>query len=192
MLESDNDSYEQVCREIEKRGITWHRATEGQRLSLGRGVQAEVLNPPDPRLRGTGSGLNDNSVVLRLTYGGASVLLAADIDEVGARRMARLGPAVRSTVLKVPHHGSADPAVREFVGAVSPELAVISVGADNPFGHPSDEMVRELERVGAKIMTTAGDGAVTIRVRPPRWHAYGSAGWGRSSRVTGQAATGVR
>jgi competence protein ComEC len=54
---------------------------------------------------------------------------------------------------------------------VKPELAIISVGESNPFGHPSEEMVRELERVGAKIMRTDRDGAVTVTIRPPRWWA---------------------
>lgn len=184
MLPCDSESYRRLYEEIESRGVKAHRATEGQRLNLGGGVYAEVLNPPDPRLAQTGSDDNNNSVVLRLVYGELSVLLTADIDRVGAMRMARLGDAIQSTVLKVPHHGSAQPAVPEFVDAVKPELAVISVGADNPYGHPSEEMLRELERVGAKIMRTDEDGAVTVKLRPPEWWArgYGVRGRGREVR----------
>jgi competence protein ComEC len=187
MLENENDSYEELCGLIEGDGITWHRATEGQRLNLGGGVYAEVLNPPDPRLWGTGSDDNNNSVVLRLVYGDLSVLLAADLDRVGAQRMARHGEAIQSTVLKVPHHGSAQPAVPEFVDAVRPELAVISVGADNQYGHPSKEMLRELERVEAKIMRTDEEGAVTVKLRPPKWWAWGYGTRGRGREVTRQA-----
>jgi len=164
-----------------------HRATEGQRLNLGRGIYAEVLNPPDPRLN-TGSDLNDNSVVLRLVYDEVSVLLTADIERTGALRMAKLGPEVASAILKVPHHGSAGPAVSEFMDAVSPSFAVISVGAENTFGHPTDEMLRELERVGAKVMRTDRDGAVTITVRPPEWWAVGMSQKGREGRVKGEVA----
>ncbi len=186
MLPCDTESYRRLYQAIEKRGIKVHRATEGQRLNLGRGIYAEVLNPPDPRLTDTGSDDNNNSVVLRLVYDGLSVLLAADLDRVGVMRMARPGDEIQSTILKVPHHGSADAAVPEFVKAVKPELAVISVGADNQYGHPSEEMLRELERVGAKIMRTDEMGAVTIKLRPPRWWAWGSGRRGRREKVEGR------
>ena len=187
MLGSDSDTYEKLLAVIEEREIVHHRATEGQRLNLGRGIYAEVLNPPDPRLN-TASDLNDNSVVLRLVYDEVSVLLAADIERTGALRMAKLGPEVASRILKVPHHGSAGPAVREFMDAVSPSLAVISVGEENTFGHPADEMLRELERVGAKIMRTDREGAVTITVRPPEWWAVGMSRKGREEKVMGEVA----
>jgi competence protein ComEC len=145
-----------------------------------------VLNPPDPRLTATGSELNDNSVVLRLVYDRVSVLLTGDIDEVGAMRMARLREDVRCTVLKVPHHGSADPAVPTFLDSVRPDLAVISVGSENPFGHPSEEMLGELARVGAKVMRTDRDGAVTVRLAPRTWSAAGSSRWGRAERARGE------
>jgi competence protein ComEC len=89
-------------------------------------------------------------------------------------------------MLKVPHHGAADPAVPAFIEAVSPELAIISVGRNNPWGHPADETLRELDRVGAKVMRTDRDGAITITVRPPRWWASGSSPRARRQRITGE------
>ncbi len=186
MLGTDSDTYRDLLGQIRERALAHHRATQGQRLDLGKGIYAEVLNPPEARLRGTGADLNNNSVVLRLVYDDVSLLLAADIDEAGAYRMAWLGEAVDSTILKVPHHGAPEPAVPEFIEAVTPDLAIVSVGYDNPYGHPSDEMLRELERVGAKIVRTDRDGAITVKIRPPRWWAVGSsrharvhAGWAR-------------
>lgn len=196
MLETDSGTYRDLLRQIREEGIAHHRATEGQRLNLGRGVYAEVLNPPEPRFSDTGSDLNDNSVVLRLVYDDLSVLLPADIDEAGAYRMAWLGDSVNSTILEVPHHGAPEPAVPEFIEAVTPDLAIVSVGYDNPYGHPSDEMLRELARVGSKIMRTDRDGAVTVKIRPPEWWAVGSSGragtHGVSGRVAQSAAVGVR
>ncbi len=175
MLQDESRSYARLREALAERDIPVHRATEGQRINLGGGVYADVLNPPDPRLVGTGSDANDNSVVLRLVHGEMSVLLTGDIDRVGVLRMARLGSEVRSAILKVPHHGSERSAALEFLEAVAPELAVISVGDGNPFGHPSAEMLRELERVGAKIMRTDQYGAVTVRVTPTSWSARGFA-----------------
>ena len=187
MLPCESASYERVREAIERRGVKVHRATEGQRLNLGDGIQVEVLNPPDPRLRETGSDDNNNSVVLRLTYGGLSALLTGDIDRVGAARMGRLGEDLRSTFLKVPHHGSAGAADRRFVEAVRPELAIISVGENNRFGHPSEEMLRELRRVGAKVMRTDEEGAITVKFRPPDWSARGYVGFRPGRKLSGRA-----
>jgi competence protein ComEC len=188
MLESDSESYKQLKELVEERKIPMHRAAEGQHINLGRGIYAQVLSPPDPRLEGTGAELNDNSVVLRIVYGDESVLLAGDVERAGARRLAGMGAAIRSTVLKVPHHGSSGPAVPTFIQAVSPKLAVISVGEENTFGHPSDEMLRELDHVEAKIMRTDMDGAVTVKIEPPRWWARGMSPRGRSHRLSGAVA----
>jgi competence protein ComEC len=169
MIESESDAYAALRKALQDRGVAVKRVSEGARINLGRGIYADVLNPPEPLLLGGDSDENDNSVVLRLVDGEVSVLLTADIEEVGAARLAGYGEAIHSTILKVPHHGSAGAALPEFLDAVGPELAVISVGENNPFGHPSREMLRELERVGAKVMRTDRDGAVTVTVRPPRW-----------------------
>jgi len=179
-LRSDTDTYRGLQAEIGEHEVPSRRATEGQQINLGQGVRVEILNPPEPRLTGTGNDLNNNSVVMRLTDGHLSVLFAGDIERAGALRMARLGEAIQSTVLKAPHHGSEGAAIPHFAEAVRPQLAVISVGARNPFDHPSKEMVRELERVGAKLMRTDRDGAVTIRLRGRRWWArgYGAGGHG--------------
>ena len=186
-LDAKSQSYQRLEEEIQKRKIPQRRATEGQWLNLGDGIRVEVLNPPDPRLSDTGNDANNNSVVMRLTDGPMSVLFAADVERTGAERMARLGEGVRSTVLKVPHHGSEGAAIPRFLDAARPELAVISVGANNQFGHPSEQMLAELKRVGAKVMRTDRDGAVTIKLRPPRWWAWGYGHRRRGQTLTGQA-----
>ena len=176
MIESESEAYAALKKALQDGRVPVERVSEGARINLGRGIYADVLNPPEPLLLGGDSDENDNSVVLRLVDGDVTVLLAADIEEVGAARLAGYGEAIHSTILKVPHHGSAGAAQPGFLDAVRPELAVISVGANNPFGHPSDEMMRELERVGAKVMRTDRDGAITLTIRPPRWRAMGYAG----------------
>jgi competence protein ComEC len=168
-LTEDNDQYRELRAAIKRKHITLRRATEGQQVDLGDGVLLDVLNPPDPRL--TGASANDSSAVMRLTFQDFSMLLAADIEYLGAARVARLGDEIHSTVLKVPHHGSAGDAGSRLVETVRPALAVISVGENNQFGHPSPETLRELEAVGAKVMRTDRDGAVAIRVREDRWWA---------------------
>ena len=118
---------------------------DGMTTELGGGVRLEVLNPSLQPLRGTGSDLNNNSVVLRLVYGEVSFLLAADIEAEAEERLIREGLDIQSSVLKVAHHGSRTSTTPRFLSAVNPVAAVISAGADNPYGHPHSEVTSRLE-----------------------------------------------
>ena len=187
MLPTDSETYTALRQEIGKRKIPVFKARAGQRINLGDGTYAEVLSPSEPRLTNTDAELNDNSVVLRLVDEQLSVLLAGDVDRAGAERLAAMGEKIQSTILKVPHHGSAEAAATGLVEAVKPEVAVISVGARNPFGHPSQEMLGELKGVGAKVMRTDEQGAVTIKLRPPKWWVWGHLGWHGAKRYSGEA-----
>lgn len=184
MLDEQSDTYQELRQLLQAKKIPLHRGTEGQCLNLQPGLTLEVLGPPDPRLRGTGSDTNNNSIVMLLRYHGFSMLLTGDIEARGSERIARLGPEVRCTALKVPHHGSAGSVETNLVETVHPELAVISLGRSNSFGHPTPEALEELKRVGATVLRTDQDGAVTIRVRPPRWWAKGHVGL-RAKRAAG-------
>jgi competence protein ComEC len=118
------------------------------------------------------------------------MLFTGDIERQGAARVARLGPAMQGTALKVPHHGSAGSVETDLIETVHPALAVISVGRSNSFGHPTPEALEELKRVGATVLRTDQDGAVTIRVRPPRWWAKGHVGV-RAKRAAGVVKEGT-
>jgi len=191
-LDYRSSIYDQLRADIRKRKIPVKRATEGQQINLGDGIHVDVLNPPQPRLAGTDSDVNNNAVVLRLTDGPLSMLLAGDIERIGAFRIARLGESAHSTVLKVPHHGSHGAAIPQFLDAVRPQLAVISVGAHNEYNHPSQEMLDELTRVGAQVMRTDRDGAVTIKFRPPKWWAWGYGTGRKRGRTASGQAEGLR
>jgi len=184
-LEDDNAPYLALRKLIAEKRIPRRRATEGQQLNLKGGVRLEILHPPDPRLHGFGSETNNNSVVMRLTYGVFTMLLAGDIETLGGQRLARLGPGVRCTVLKVPHHGSAGAAKSNLFRTVHPQLALISVGAHNQFGHPTPETLEALREAGAYVMRTDRDGAITLRVNPPRWWAKGYVGGAHPTRYSG-------
>ncbi len=106
-------------------------------------------------------GENDSSLVLKVTGRKMSFLLAGDIGEEAEEDMTHLGRALGSDVLKVPHHGGRTSADEGFLSLVSPSIAVISVGKDNAFGHPSPEVLEKLQ--GRKVFRTDRDGAVEIR-----------------------------
>ena len=119
-------------------------ATPSQTLLLGDGVRLEILGPPPVPLTGASSRADNASVVLRLVYGDISVLFTGDMRGEAERALLASGALVDSDALKVAHHGSATGTTREFLRAVSPAAAVISVGAENRFGHPAPDVVRRL------------------------------------------------
>ncbi len=148
---------------LEEKSITRTSARVRQEVDLGD-ITIEVLNPPSPLLAGTASDIDNNSVVLRLSKGEVSFLLTADIMwetefELTARRA-----NLTSTVLKVAHHGSATSTSTEFLAVVSPQLVVVTVGKDNPFGHPGGEVMDRLtEKVSAgNIYRTDKNGAIEL------------------------------
>lgn len=128
-------------------------AAPSQTLLLGDGIRLEVLGPPPALLTGAASDADNASVVLRLAYGDISVLFTGDMHGEAERTLLASGAVVDSDVLKVAHHGSATGTTRAFLRAVSPAAAVISVGADNRFGHPAPEVTRRLrEFVSADML----------------------------------------
>jgi competence protein ComEC len=131
--------------------------TAGQRLWLGHALLT-VLGP------GSGPPLaaNDESLVLRLDWRGVSLLLPGDLGARGEALLLERGGPLRTLALKVAHHGSRSSTGTSFLDAARPRIAVISVGARNPFRHPSPEVVARLEAAGARVYRTDRDGAVIL------------------------------
>lgn len=159
-VEYESGAYEAWARLVdaeEAQGARVIAASAGQVIMLDDDVKVEVLGPPRELLRGTASDVDNASLALRLVYGEVSVLLTGDIFVAAERGMLESGAVLDSDVLKVPHHGSDSSSTGEFLGAVSPAAAVISVGADNRFGHPDADVVgrlREFVGEGGLYMTS--------------------------------------
>lgn len=131
-------------------------AHAGQRFRLGA-ARVEVLAPP-AQLE-DGADRNSRSIVLRVTGAGGSMLLTGDADETSQHQLLARRDLLRADVLKVPHHGGATNAVG-FIDAVDASLAVVSVGADNRYGHPHPTTIDDLSRV--PLWRTDRDGTVTV------------------------------
>lgn len=129
----------------------------GQSYDLD-GASVAVLWPPAAD-RPPG---NDASVVLRLSYAGHSALLTGDIEAAAEGALLAGGASLRADLLKVAHHGGASSTSATFLAAVRPKVAVISVGASNPFGHPSLEAVARLVMAKAQILRTDRLGAIRV------------------------------
>jgi competence protein ComEC len=154
--------YQEWCNLVEDKGIEYNIARAGQEIDLGNGIEMEVLNPPEGLFEETSHDVDNNGVVLRLTWSKVSFLFTADIREEAEFELIVQRANLKSTVLKVAHHGSETSTTSQFLATVDPEVAVISAGADNPFGHPSPEVLERLiDRLGEdNVYRTDEDGTV--------------------------------
>jgi len=135
----------------------------------GRGYKLLVLHPYTEYFNVRGQEYieeNDSSLVLKIEGAkGLSALLAGDVELEAEEDLAELGPLLKSDILKVPHHGSRYSAYEPFLEAVSPSVALISVGGGNQFGHPHEETLDALEALdGAKVFRTDRDGAIRVEL----------------------------
>jgi competence protein ComEC len=145
-LASESPLYGEWLGLIEQKDIKTTIARAGQQIVFGSEATIKVLNPPATHLTGTESDIDNNSVVLRLSAGRVSFLLTADIEQAAEFGLIADRAELKSTVLKVAHHGSDTSTTPEFLAAAAPQIAVIPVGADNKFGHPDPDVVDRLEK----------------------------------------------
>ncbi|HPD76009.1 MAG TPA: lamin tail domain-containing protein [Methanoregulaceae archaeon] len=150
--------YENFLDEIDDRGIAYSVAERGETIRL-ENLQILVLSPPAERAADT---VNDNSIVLRISYGTTDILFAGDAGMATEAELLRTGSALDAEVLKVAHHGSSDATSASFLSRVNPAVAVISVGSGNDYGHPHDETLAVLDRAGVTVYRTDRDGTILV------------------------------
>ena len=134
-------------------------AKEGMHIELD-GVEIDVLYAPTEAPKGTASTGNELSNVYRIRYGKATFLFTGDLIKEQEKILLERGTKLDSTVLQVGHHGSNTSSSEEFLKAVNPQYAVISVGAGNGFGHPKAEVLERLEKLGVRILRTDQNGEI--------------------------------
>ena len=124
------------------------------------GVQVYILHPPCGQ---TGLDTNDASLVLRLSHGEVDILFSGDVEATGEGTLLVTPAPLQSEILKVPHHGSRSSSTQPFLEAVSPQVAVASLGYQNRFRFPAPEVVDRYERQGTALLRTDQVGTVTVR-----------------------------
>jgi competence protein ComEC len=141
-------------------GIPWRTIQAGDRLELGE-VVIEAAHPPAPewerqKIR------NDDSIVLRVRLGRVEMWLTGDAGAEFERHLPDDAGSAAIRVLKVGHHGSRTSTSAGLVAAIRPQIAIISVGGGNLFGHPAPDVTERLSAAGAEIFRTDRDGAVVV------------------------------
>lgn len=155
---SDNSIDDELHRRVEAENIPKILARRGMVVNFGDGVRLKILFPNQDVSHWE---TNDASIVAKLTYGEKSFLLTGDSTKRAEGILLNLDSQIlKSTVLKVGHHGSKNSTSLTYAQAVSPEYGVISAGANNTYGHPHKEVLGILAQVGAKILSTIDSGTI--------------------------------
>jgi competence protein ComEC len=163
-------SFGRLMEMIDRKGIRRRLPRDIRRIDRISGVRVTLLHPEEAATGRPNLGLNDNSLVLRLTYGGRSCLFPGDIEEAGETAVLRReGQEIRSDLLLVPHHGSRTSSSKPFLARVRPRLSVISCGRDNPFGFPHRDVLRRLRAAGSRIIRLDRAGATSVSLAPGGW-----------------------
>lgn len=155
-----NTTTDALDRAVEREGALIFVARRGMVVDLGGGAYLEVLYP-DVDVSGYTDKTNNGSIVARLVYGQTSVLLTADAAfKTEDHLLAVASSSLRADILKVGHHGSKTSTGAAFIQAVHPELALVSVGSGNMYGHPTEEILGRLSAAGVPVMRTDQRGTI--------------------------------
>ena len=157
---ADDDVLRQKLRASLPDGTVPRVVTRGFKRRIA-GVLLEVLHP-GPEAPLSGAAANDQSLVLRVSYGRTAFILAADIGRAAEDQIIGSGLPLRGGVLKAGHHGSDSSSSPEFLNRVSPRLAIISIGRGNAFGLPREETLKRFRAAGAVVFRTDNEGAVEV------------------------------
>ncbi|NLM51605.1 MAG: DNA internalization-related competence protein ComEC/Rec2, partial [Firmicutes bacterium] len=151
-------AWEKLCKE---RHIPYYTVKQGNVLTLGE-LKIHILWPPVDYLKNTGDDLNNNSLVLHINFKDFSCLVTGDLEEAGLKNLlVTQRGKLKADVVQIPHHGSRNAYLAQFLQAAAPKLAVIPVGP-NPYGHPHADVLAQIAQSGCGLYRTDQHGAVTI------------------------------
>ena len=159
--------YDDYKEALNSSGAHYESAQQGTKYDLGGGAFLTVLAPSEPfftkdKMSTGGNEANANSIVARLDYGSFSMLLTGDAEEQTEHRLLTKDLDLKSRVLKVSHHGSKYASSGDFIKRVKPEVAIVSCGAWNRYGHPSQAVLDRLREANVKLYRTDLQGEITI------------------------------
>lgn len=154
-VNSNTKTYEELLNTISNKGLTIKQAIKGLNIIDSDDLKVNVLSP----LNKTYSNLNDYSVVIKITYKNINFLFMGDASKTVEKT---LTTDISADVLKVGHHGSSYSTSKDFLERVNPSYAIISVGKDNIYKHPSNTTINLLESMNIKIYRTDVDKTIKV------------------------------
>ncbi len=160
VLEWDSKAFNSMLKYADLQGTQVTVPGEGDTLKLGNAIVTILHCWPEAIEYGR---TNDASIVTRIDYGETSFIITGDAEDWSEYMMIDAGMNLKANVLRVAHHGSSTGSILEFLQAVRPEYAIISVGRDNGYGHPDQEVLERLDEIGAKVLRTDELGTIVFQ-----------------------------
>lgn len=158
-------NYKEFQRIVKNRRVNLHVVEAGNKIRIETNLYFYVLWPTSTNMI-SDNAINNNSLVCKLIYKNFSMLFTGDIEEVAEKaiisKYVNKQELLKADILKVAHHGSKTSSIKEFINAVNPKYAVIGVGKDNKFGHPSEKTLETLNDKNVKIYRTDISGEIMI------------------------------
>lgn len=166
-------NYQKLKEVAKRKAIKIYTLKKGDCIKLTKNLKIEVLWPKKEEMISENS-INNNSLVLKITFGNFSILFTGDIEKVAEEKILKeyegKQKLLQSTILKVAHHGSKTSSIKEFIQKVNPKCALIGVGKDNKFGHPSNITLETLKQLNTKIYRTDQCGEISIKVTKQNYY----------------------
>ena len=148
----DSENYKEFLKIVKKRKINIIVVDNGDKIFIEKNLYIYILWPDSDNFVSENA-LNNNSIVCKVVYNNFSMLFAGDIEKIAEEQIIKLyenSNALKSTVLKVAHHGSKSSSIEEILEKIKPKIALIGVGESNKFGHPNDGVIERLNNIRNK------------------------------------------
>ena len=161
-----SENYEEFIKIVKEKKINVKIVEEGEKVSIEDNLYFDIIWPFSDNMISDNS-INNNSLVCKLNYKNYSMLLTGDIEAIAEKAILKKYSKnlniLKSDILKVAHHGSKTSSITEFIEKIKPKYAIIGVGEDNKFGHPSDNTIQNLEKANIRIYRTDKMGEIEIK-----------------------------
>ena len=162
------ENYKEFIKIAKDKKINIRVVEAGEKITIEKNLYIDVLWPINREKMVIQNAINNNSLVFKLRYINFSMLFTGDIEEIAEKEILdkykENTEFLKSTILKVAHHGSKTSSTKEFINIVKPKYAVIGVGKDNKFRHPSNVTIENLKTINTEIYRTDEMGEISINV----------------------------
>ena len=163
--EENSENYQKFLKKVKEKNIPVTIVKKDDVINLENDVSIDIIWPRDKQIEE--NKINNNAIVMKLRYNKFSMLFTGDIEEIAEKEIVSIyenTDILRSAILKIAHHGSKTSTTEEFLKLVDSRIALIGVGKNNLFGHPSDEIIKRLEEINVKVYRTDLNGEIEIIV----------------------------
>ena len=157
-----SENFKQIMKIIRKKRINLIVVQKGSKIKIDNFTTVDIISPQSENIA---DNMNDNSIVAKLEAYNFSILFTGDASEKIEKELIKEKINLKSDILKVSHHGSKTGTSEEFLKSVKPKIALIGVGENNKFGHPTEDVIKRLTENKVKIYRTDRNGEISIKIK---------------------------